>query len=109
MGCARKCSVLAESMQDSHFMIGRNDVIILKKFHYRTYKKYSLINNFILYQAIYCYTPDGRGPCYAVEGQKIMLEWFRSYLVIIAKEAANVPRTTTTISAKPRQEYFICL
>ncbi|KAK9307140.1 hypothetical protein QLX08_002461 [Tetragonisca angustula] len=76
MGCARKCNILAESMQDSHFMIGRND-------------------------AIYCYTPDGRGPCYAVEGQKIMLEWFRSYLVIIAKEAANVPRTSTTISAKP--------
>ncbi|KAL2740379.1 vacuolar protein sorting-associated protein 11 isoform X1 [Vespula squamosa] len=76
MGCAKKCSVLAESMQDSHFMIGRND-------------------------AIYCYTTDGRGPCYAVQGQKIMLEWFRSYLVIVAKEAANVPRTTTTISAKP--------
>ncbi|XP_046814687.1 vacuolar protein sorting-associated protein 11 homolog [Vespa crabro] len=76
MGCSKKCSVLAESMQDSHFMIGRND-------------------------AIYCYTTDGRGPCYAVQGQKIMLEWFRSYLVIVAKEAANVPRTTTTISAKP--------
>ena len=45
MGCARKCSVLAESMQDSHFMIGRDD-------------------------AIYCYTPDGRGPCYAAGGQK---------------------------------------
>lgn len=29
MGCARKCSVLAESMQDSHFMIGRDDVITL--------------------------------------------------------------------------------
>lgn len=26
MGCARKCSVLAESMPDSHFMIGRSDV-----------------------------------------------------------------------------------
>ncbi|XP_012278294.1 vacuolar protein sorting-associated protein 11 homolog isoform X2 [Orussus abietinus] len=76
MGCSAKCSVLAESMPDGHFMIGRND-------------------------AIYCYTPDGRGACYAVEGQKIMLEWFRSYLVIVAKEAANVPRTTTTISAKP--------
>ncbi|XP_046752959.1 vacuolar protein sorting-associated protein 11 homolog isoform X2 [Diprion similis] len=75
MGCSRKCSVLADSSQGSHFMIGRND-------------------------AVYCYTPDGRGPCYAVDGQKIMLEWFRSYLVIIAKEAANVPRTTT-ISAKP--------
>ncbi|XP_046409664.1 vacuolar protein sorting-associated protein 11 homolog isoform X1 [Neodiprion fabricii] len=75
MGCSRKCSVLADSTQGSHFMIGRND-------------------------AVYCYTPDGRGPCYAVDGQKIMLEWFRSYLVIIAKEAANVPRTTT-ICAKP--------
>ncbi|XP_017787997.1 PREDICTED: vacuolar protein sorting-associated protein 11 homolog [Habropoda laboriosa] len=76
MGCEKNCSILADSMQDNHFMIGRND-------------------------AIYCYTPDGRGPCYAVRGQKIMLEWFRNYLVIIAKEAANDPRTTTTISAKP--------
>ncbi|XP_012258670.2 vacuolar protein sorting-associated protein 11 homolog [Athalia rosae] len=76
MGCSRRCSVLAESTQGSHFMIGGDE-------------------------AVYCYTPDGRGPCYAVKGQKIMLEWFRSYLVIIAKEAANVPRATTTISAKP--------
>ncbi|PSN48268.1 hypothetical protein C0J52_03049, partial [Blattella germanica] len=52
MGCTRRCSVLAESMQESNFMIGRSD-------------------------AVYCYTPDGRGPCYAVEGQKIMLQWFR--------------------------------
>lgn len=40
MGCARKCSVLAESMQDSHFMIGRNDVITLIKFHYMHCIKY---------------------------------------------------------------------
>lgn len=76
MGCADKCSILAETSQDSHFMIGRND-------------------------AIYCYTLDGRGPCYAVEGQKIMLDWFRGYLVIIAKESANLPRTSTTVSANP--------
>jgi hypothetical protein len=49
-------------MVESHFMVGRND-------------------------AIYCYTADGRGPCYAVDGEKIMLEWFRSYLVIISKAA----------------------
>lgn len=66
---------------------------------YITFYLYYYGENF---QAIYCYTPDGRGPCYAVEGQKIMLEWFRTYLVIVAKEAANVPRTTTTISAKPK-------
>lgn len=28
MGCARRCSVLADTMQDGHFMIGRNDVSI---------------------------------------------------------------------------------
>ncbi|KAF5291395.1 hypothetical protein FQR65_LT01705 [Abscondita terminalis] len=58
-GCATKCSVLAETVQESHFMVARND-------------------------AIYCYTSDGRGPCFAVDGEKVMLEWFRSYLIIIS-------------------------
>ncbi|CAD6232599.1 GSCOCG00006969001-RA-CDS [Cotesia congregata] len=88
MGCAPGCSVLAETNQDSHFMIARND-------------------------AVYCYTLDGRGPCYAIEGQKVMLDWFRGYLVIVAKESAGAPSRSgasgsgvgvsrsTTISAKP--------
>ena len=38
-----------------------------------------------LFQAIYFYTSDGKGPCYAVDGEKVFLEWFRSYLVIISK------------------------
>lgn len=79
MGCMRRCSVLAESVQESHFMIGRND-------------------------AVYCYTPDGRGPCYAVEGEKIMLQWFRNYLVIIAKDTKTVTRTTTAVSATSTNE-----
>lgn len=37
MGCAKKCSVLAESMQDSHFMIGRNDVCFTKFFLFLLY------------------------------------------------------------------------
>lgn len=41
-------------------------------------------------QAVYCYTADGRGPCYAVEGEKVMMEWFRSYLVIISKSAGRI-------------------
>ncbi|XP_071442647.1 vacuolar protein sorting-associated protein 11 homolog isoform X2 [Hetaerina americana] len=60
-GCERLCSVLAENAQESHFMLGRKD-------------------------GVYCYTPDGRGPCYAIGGEKILLQWFRSYLVIVAKE-----------------------
>ncbi|XP_063625804.1 vacuolar protein sorting-associated protein 11 homolog [Cydia splendana] len=32
--------------------------------------------------AIFCYTSEGRGPCYAIEGEKVRLDWFHSYLVI---------------------------
>ncbi|CAH1116293.1 unnamed protein product [Phaedon cochleariae] len=71
IGSGKKCSVLAESMQESHFMIGRND-------------------------AIYCYTSDGRGPCYAVDGEKVMLEWFRTYLIIISKVTRSSTITTMT-------------
>nr|XP_023025769.1 vacuolar protein sorting-associated protein 11 homolog [Leptinotarsa decemlineata] len=69
IGCEKKCSVLAESMQECHFMIGTKD-------------------------AIYCYTSDGRGPCYAVEGEKVMLEWFRTYLIIISKATRSAALTT---------------
>nr|CAI5865818.1 unnamed protein product [Callosobruchus analis] len=71
LACTKKCSVLAESLQESHFMIGRQD-------------------------AIYCYTTDGRGPCYAVDGEKVMLEWFRTYLIIISKTSR--PAVLTTMS-----------
>ncbi|KRT81937.1 hypothetical protein AMK59_5836, partial [Oryctes borbonicus] len=60
IGCAKQCSVLAESVQESHFVIASNN-------------------------AVYFYTSDGKGPCYAVDGEKVILEWFRSYLVIISK------------------------
>lgn len=69
IGCAKRCCVLAESMQESHFMIGRDD-------------------------AVYCYTSDGRGPCYAVDGEKVMLEWFRTYLIIISKTTRSANLTT---------------
>ncbi|XP_041982097.1 vacuolar protein sorting-associated protein 11 homolog [Aricia agestis] len=41
--------------------------------------------------AIYCYTSEGRGPCYALKGEKVKLNWFRSYLVITTNEASNEP------------------
>ncbi len=28
---------------------------------------------------------EGRGPCYAFEGEKIDLHWFRGYLIIVSK------------------------
>lgn len=50
-------------------------------------------------QAVYCYTSDGRGPCYAVDGEKVMLEWFRSYLIIISK--TNRPTALQTLTNEP--------
>ncbi|BES88341.1 RING [Nesidiocoris tenuis] len=37
-------------------------------------------------KAVYCYTNGVLGPCYAVNGTKLQLSWFRSYLVIISEE-----------------------
>ncbi|XP_075233507.1 vacuolar protein sorting-associated protein 11 homolog isoform X2 [Lycorma delicatula] len=71
VGCSPHCSVLMDSVKDSHFMICRND-------------------------AIYCYTTDVLGPCYAIDGEKIMLQWFRSYLVIVAKESKQKSQNSTT-------------
>ncbi|VVC97404.1 unnamed protein product [Leptidea sinapis] len=48
--------------------------------------------------AIYCYTAEGRGPCYVLEGEKIRLNWFRSYLVFTTNETLN--RSTTSTSPK---------
>ncbi len=57
---SRSCSVVplsglaisAESLEDTHFMTGRPD-------------------------AVYCYTPEGRGQCYPFEGRKAAMHWFR--------------------------------
>lgn len=57
IGASPLCSVLA----DKQLMIARPD-------------------------AIYCYTTEGRGPCYALEGEKLRLDWFRNYLVITTAE-----------------------
>ncbi|XP_055374112.1 vacuolar protein sorting-associated protein 11 homolog [Condylostylus longicornis] len=41
--------------------------------------------------AIYCFNKDGRGPCYVLEGQKSLVECFRTGLIVISK----ITKTTT--------------
>lgn len=55
---------MAESSQGANFVVARND-------------------------AVYCYTTDGKGPCYAVEGVKVLIQWSKMYLVIISKEETS--------------------
>ena len=32
---------------------------------------------------------EGRGPCYAFEGEKVDLHWFRGYLVIVSRTSSK--------------------
>lgn len=41
------------------------------------------------FQAVYCYTIDGLGPCYALEGEKSIIQWFRSHLLTVSKPTKN--------------------
>ena len=54
-------SVATEGLQEAHFAMARKD-------------------------AVYFYSTDGRGQCYAIEGEKCNIFWFRNYLVIVTKE-----------------------
>ncbi|XP_034138337.1 vacuolar protein sorting-associated protein 11 homolog [Drosophila guanche] len=40
--------------------------------------------------AIYCYTSDGRGPCYAIEGTKKCLDWVGHYLIVVVQSPKSV-------------------
>lgn len=64
VGCQPGCSIMAESPHGANFVVGRSD-------------------------AVYCYTADGKGPCYAVEGEKILIQWSKMYLVIVSKEESK--------------------
>ncbi|EAT44793.1 AAEL003887-PA [Aedes aegypti] len=58
------CCALQTGHNEGHFMVGRED-------------------------AVYCYTSDGRGPCYALEGKKTLLQWFRSHLLIVSRNSRS--------------------
>ncbi|CAG8621448.1 33609_t:CDS:10, partial [Racocetra persica] len=47
-------------------------------------------------EAIYFYEPDGRGPCFAYEGTKSSLTWFKSNLIIVSPPISHPTRLTTT-------------
>lgn len=39
--------------------------------------------------AIYCFTPDGRGPCYAIDGKKIFISWIDHHLIVVTKKGQD--------------------
>ena len=61
-----------EGLQEAHFAMARKD-------------------------AVYFYSTDGRGQCYAIEGEKCNIFWFRNYLVIVTKETPMWARNSADI------------
>lgn len=94
MNAAARCCALqtAQGINEAHFMVGRDDVSF-EQFFFYFFHLYFIQNGFSFKcfnsQAVYCYTTDGRGPCYALEGEKSIIQWFRSHLLTISKSSKN--------------------
>eukprot|EP00762_Andalucia_godoyi_P001379 ANDGO_04909.mRNA.1 Vacuolar protein sorting-associated protein 11 homolog len=48
-------------------------------------------------EAVFFFGAEGRGPCFAFEGEKTKLGWFRSYLVVIGKDAQDPRRSSVNV------------
>lgn len=67
---------------DGYFMVGRDD-------------------------AIYCYTPEGRAPCYAFDGRKVIIRWFRSYLLMVTSPLRDTQSQSHTLTVVDVTNRFI--
>lgn len=79
LGCQRKCCCIlpGKSASDNLFAVGRND-------------------------AVYFYQAEGRGPCLALEGEKLSLYRFRTYLVIVSRDSLNKIDANLMRSRRPQ-------
>ncbi|CAK1586787.1 unnamed protein product [Parnassius mnemosyne] len=59
--------------------------------------------------AIYCYTTEGRGPCYALAGEKVRINWFRNYLVIVTNESPTKSTASTNNAPVPKSHNLTIL
>ncbi|XP_064424845.1 vacuolar protein sorting-associated protein 11 homolog [Latimeria chalumnae] len=67
-GCSLRCSALTDPSQDMQFIVAGDE-------------------------CVYLYQPDERGPCFAFEGHKLFVHWYRGYLVIVSKEKRPSPKS----------------
>uniref|UniRef100_A0A1A9WFZ7 RING-type domain-containing protein n=1 Tax=Glossina brevipalpis TaxID=37001 RepID=A0A1A9WFZ7_9MUSC len=65
------CCTMQTLQNEHYFVVGRDD-------------------------ALYCYTTDGRGPCYAIDGRKKILKSFGKHLVVVLEQSK--PKSTSYFS-----------
>ena len=81
IGCDAGLTVATEGLQEAHFATARQD-------------------------AVYFYSSDGRGQCYAVEGEKSQIFWFRHYFVILVKETPAWSRASADLHKGSKEDRF---
>ncbi|KAI9366915.1 hypothetical protein DFJ73DRAFT_755623 [Zopfochytrium polystomum] len=59
-GSEMNCSMATPEDQGQHMVIGKKE-------------------------AVYFYGPDGRGPCFIIDSEKVSMTWFRNYLAVVSK------------------------
>ncbi|XP_030077168.1 vacuolar protein sorting-associated protein 11 homolog [Microcaecilia unicolor] len=67
-GCGLRCSALSDPSQDAQFIVARNE-------------------------CVYLYQPDERGPCFAFDGQKLIVHWYRGYLIVVSNDSKVSPKS----------------
>ncbi|KAM3922693.1 vacuolar protein sorting-associated protein 11 homolog [Leptodactylus fuscus] len=81
-GCGLRCSALSDPSQDMQFVVAGNE-------------------------CVYLYQSDERGPCFAFEGQKLIVHWYRGYLVIVSRERSDFAGRGADSHAPDRQTLTI--
>ncbi|GAB6019030.1 Vacuolar protein sorting-associated protein 11 [Chamberlinius hualienensis] len=71
IGCPVKCTTLTDFTQDTLLVMANE-------------------------KAVYFFQPDGRGPCLGFEGQKMILHWYRGYLVIVSENPKAVAMASSS-------------
>ena len=52
-------------------------------------------------EALYFYGKEGRGPCFIISGEKTIVVWYRSYLVVVTTVSALDSESPLTMSSAP--------
>lgn len=80
-GCKDHCSCLLPHSEHQHsenlFAVGRDN-------------------------AVYFYQVDGKGPCLAFEGEKLILRRFKSYLIVVSRDSSSKPDQINSYRDKNR-------
>ena len=74
-------TIATEGLQEAHFAMARKD-------------------------AIYFYSHEGRGQCYAIEGEKSAIFWFRNYLVVVTKETPMWSRSSADMHKGTKEDRY---